>query len=60
MGGIWRRRDARLGIVDGTSVGRAEGTVADKVVVGVVNLKSEGGEEEERPDLVQREHAVAR
>ena len=56
---MWRRRDGRLVIVNGTTVGRAEGTIADKVVVGVVNLESEGGEEEEGADFVQQKHTAA-
>jgi hypothetical protein len=39
-------------------VGPPEGDIADKVVVCVVNLESEGGEEEEGPSFVRGEHTT--
>ena len=46
-------------IVDGTTVGRAEGMIADEVAVGVVHLESEGGEEEEGANFARQKHTTA-
>ena len=55
-GRCWRR--PRLDIIDRASVGPSQGNIADKVAVHVVNLESEGGEEEEGPSFVRGEHTT--
>ena len=43
----WNGGGARLNIIDRAGVGRPEGDITDEIVVGVIDLKCEGGEEEE-------------